>query len=141
MHEYTKDWQDITERYNTGLTFEQLTDRVLAIYLARKGFRTNMNISAQIQEVAYWDQTQEERDQLKAALEDGSLELDPETIYIIPEIIRYQYWSFDSSEQLEDYLENVRSAYKGKAELRFFSMDLNDAVNNYWILCPNQVNN
>lgn len=139
VHEYTKDWQDITERYNTGLTFEQLTDRVLAIYLARKGFRTNMNISAQIQEVAYWDQTQEGRDRLKAALEEGSLELDPDTIYIIPEIIRYQYWSFDSPEQLEEYIENVRSAYEGKAELRFMSMDLNDAVNNYWILCPNQV--
>ena len=139
VHEYSKDWQDIAERYNTGLTFEQLTDRVLAIYLARKGFRTNMNISAKIQEVAYWNQTQEEREQLKAALEDGSLELDPRTIYIIPEIIRYQYWSFNSSEQLGEYLENVRAAYEGKAELRFLSMNLNDEVNSYWILCPNQV--
>ena len=136
VHEYTEDWQEITERYNTGLTFEQLTDRVLAIYLARKGFRTNMNISAQIQSIAYWDETQDERERLKAKLEDGSLILDPDTIYIIPEIIRYHYWSFGSSEELSEYLERVRSAYEGRADLRYLSMDLNDAINNYWILCP-----
>ena len=136
VHEYTADWQEITERYHTGLTFEQVTDRVLAIYLARKGFRTNINISAQIEAIAYWEETQEERAELKAALETGSLALDPDTIYIIPEIIRYQHWSFDSAEQLQEYLEKVRSAYEGKADLRFLSMDLNDAVNNYWILCP-----
>ena len=135
-YEYTEDWQEITERYNTGLTFEQLTDRVLAIYLARKGFRTNMNISAQIQSIAYWDETQDERERLKTQLEDGSLILDPDTIYIIPEIIRYHYWSFGSSEELSEYLERVRSAYEGRADLRFLSMDLNDAINNYWILCP-----
>ena len=75
---------------------------------------------------------------MKADLASGVYELDPNTMIFIPEIVRYRYWSFTSPEELTDYLNLVQTAYDGKAELRYFSMDLNDAVQNYWILCPNQ---
>ncbi|MBQ6518881.1 MAG: hypothetical protein IJI14_09180, partial [Anaerolineaceae bacterium] len=129
----SNDWSELAENYDKAVSFDCLTDRKLAFWLARSGFKTNMMITAPIHMNAYWERTRDERNQLRENLETGDEVLDRDTIYIISENTGYNC-TFEEERELIEYTEKVRTAYKGKAELIY----LTDWVKNYWILVPNK---
>ena len=127
----SNDWDELAEKYDTAISFDCLTDRFLAFWFADKGIKTNMMISAPIHMDSYWKKTKEYREELKENLADGTAILDKNTMYVIGEDTGYNL-TFDNAEELEAYLDNVRNAYKGKAEL----LRLTNWHKYYWILCP-----
>ena len=80
---------------------------------------------------AYWQQTEEERDRLRQALAAGTETLVPDTIYIISTETGTNR-SFSTDSELEAYIDSVKKAYTGKADLLY----LTDWVRDYWVLCP-----
>ncbi len=129
----SEEWNDLAEKYNTAKTFDNMSDLSLSFWLAKKGFRTDLMISAPVHLNAYWKRTRPERDRLRQALSEGTEELDPDTIYIISEETGTNR-CFPDSGALDEYLALVREAYQGKAELRYMT----DWVKYYWVLCPDK---
>ncbi len=131
--ELSEEWNELAEKYAAAKTFDDLADPFLAFWIAKKGFRTDLMISAPVHINAYWARTRPERDRLREALAEGTEELDPDTIYIISEETGTNR-SFPDGETLDEYISRVRESYRGRAELRYMT----DWVKFYWILCPNQ---
>ena len=131
---FSEAWDMIAEKYDTALTIDRNEDRRLAFWLAKNGFRTNVMVTAPVHREAYWDRTQPERDALRADLEDGSLEPDPHTIYIITDKLDYEP-TFETHEEMDAYVNRLRTNYEGKARLEFLTVN---PIGDYWILCPNQ---
>ncbi|MBQ6518965.1 MAG: hypothetical protein IJI14_09605 [Anaerolineaceae bacterium] len=127
----SEDWSRIALQYNTARTFDCLTNQSLAFWLAKNNFRTDMMITAAVHMDAYWQRTEPERNRLKEALSAGTEALDPDTIYIISSETGTNR-SFSNDAELESYIETVRNAYQGRADLLF----LTDWVRDYWVLCP-----
>ena len=57
----SSDWEDLANQYTTAKTFDCLTNRSLAFWMAKTGIRTNMMITAPIHMDAYWERTTPER--------------------------------------------------------------------------------
>lgn len=127
------EWKELAQHYNTARTFDCLTNQSLAFWLAKNNFRTDMMITAPIHMDAYWQQTEEERNRLRQALADGTETLAPDSIYIISTETGTNR-SFSNDSELEAYIDLVKKAYAGKADLVF----LTDWVREYWVLCPEQ---
>lgn len=127
----SEEWDILAQRYNTAKTFDCLTNQSLAFWLAKNHFRTDMMITAPIHMDAYWQQTEEKRDRLRQALAAGTETLAPDTIYIISTETGTNR-SFADENELGNYIESVKTAYRDRAELKF----LTDWVRDYWILCP-----
>ena len=92
-----------------------------------------MMITAPIHMDAYWQQTEGERNRLRQALAEGTENLSPDTIYIISTETGTNR-SFSNDSELEAYMDSVKKAYTGKADLLY----LTDWVREYWVLCPEQ---
>ncbi len=129
---FTGDWDVLADHYNTAITFDRNADYRLGFWLAKHHFRTNVMISAMVHRLDFWARTEDERAELKTALADGSLALDPKTVYFIADKLDYDP-SFASHEELMAYLDQVRSAYEGRAELQFMTVN---PVGDYWVLVP-----
>lgn len=129
----SEEWNNIAEKYTRVKTIDNLADLSLSFWMAKKGFKTDMMISAPVHINAYWKRTRPERDRLKQALAEGTEELDPDTIYIISEETGSNR-TFPDGNALDEYISQVREAYQGKAELRYMT----DWVKYYWVLCTKQ---
>lgn len=129
----SSDWEDLANQYTTAKTFDCLTNRSLAFWMAKAGIRTNMMITAPIHMNAYWERTAPERERLQKGLAKGSEVLDPDTIYIISTETGTNR-SFANENDLETYIDLVKTAYRSKAELLY----LTDWVRDYWVLCPHK---
>ena len=129
----SEEWNELAERYSTAKTFDNLADLSLAFWMAKKGFRTDLMISAPVHINAYWARTRPERDRLRRALAEGTENLDPDTIYIISEETGTNR-SFPDGKSFDEYISRVREAYRGRAVLRYMT----DWVKYYWILCPDR---
>lgn len=127
----SSDWDNLADQYTTAKTFDCLTNRSLAFWMAKTGLRTNMMITAPIHMDSYWQRTEPERKRLQSALAEGSEVLDPDTMYIISTETGTNR-SFSDESELESYIDLVRNAYRSKAELLY----LTDWVRDYWVLCP-----
>lgn len=127
----SEDWTKLAERYDTARTFDCLTNQSLAFWLAKNNFRTDMMISAPVHMDAYWQRTETERERLRDALAAGTETLSNDTIYIISTETGTNR-SFSSESELESYIDSVKKAYTGKADLLY----LTDWVRDYWFLCP-----
>lgn len=127
------EWKELSKHYDTARTFDCLTNQSLAFWLAKNNFRTDMMITAPIHMDAYWQQTEEERNRLRQALADGTENLVPDTIYIISTETGTNR-SFSNDSELEAFIDSVKKAYTGKADLLY----LTDWVREYWVLCPKQ---
>ncbi len=127
----SEDWTKLAERYDTARTFDCLTNQSLAFWLAKNNFRTDMMISAPVHMDAYWQRTETERERLRDALAAGTETLSNDTIYIISTETGTNR-SFSSESELESYIDSVKKAYTGKADLLY----LTDWVRDYWVLCP-----
>ena len=127
----SEEWTGLTQQYNTARTFDCLTNQSLAFWLAKNNFRTDMMIGAPIHMDAYWQQTEAERNRLREALAAGTEILAPDTIYIISTETGTNR-SFSTDVELEAYIDSVKKAYTGKANLLY----LTDWVRDYWVLCP-----
>ena len=127
------EWKELAQHYDTARTFDCLTNQSLAFWLAKNHFRTDMMITAPIHMDAYWQQTEGERNRLRQALADGTETLAPDTIYIISTETGTNR-SFSNDSELEAYINSVKKAYAGKADLLY----LTDWVREYWVLCPKQ---
>ena len=90
-----------------------------------------MMISAPVHMDAYWQRTETERERLRDALAAGTETLSNDTIYIISTETGTNR-SFSSESELESYIDSVKKAYTGKADLLY----LTDWVRDYWVLCP-----
>jgi hypothetical protein len=129
--ELSDEWTELAARYDTARTFDCLTNYSLAFWLAKNDFKTDMMITAAVHMDAYWRRTEPERKRLRDALADGTEPLDPNSIYIISTETGSNR-SFASDDELDAYIESVREAYAGRAELKY----LTDWVREYWVLCP-----
>ncbi len=127
----SEDWNQIADEYDSARTFDALSDRTLAFWLAKKGFRTDMMISAPVHMNTYWKRTRSERDRLRESLAEGTELLDPDTIYIISAETGTNR-SFPDGDSLDEYIAMVRESYRGKARL----LNLGIWLKRYWILCP-----
>ncbi len=125
------EWSELAERFDTALSFDCLTDRTLAFWLAQNNFKTNMMITAPIHMNAYWQRTANERGRIKDGLKEGTLVLDADTVYVISEDTGTNR-SFKNEDELSTYIEQVEKSYRGKAEILY----LTDGVKNYRILVP-----
>lgn len=125
------EWAELAERFDTALSFDCLTDRTLAFWLAKNDFKTNMMITAPIHMDAYWQRTAGERKKIKDGLGNGTLVLDANTVYIIAEDTGTNR-SFENEDELTAYTDRIEKNYSGEADILY----LTDGVKNYRILVP-----
>lgn len=130
---FSNDWNELAQNYEIAMTFDCLTDRTLAFWLAQKDFRTNMMITAPVHMNAYWENTKEYRNRLKDGLEQGTWELDKDTIYLISEDTG-QNCTFRDETELMSYINTVKENYRNSAGVIY----LTDWIKNYWIIVPHQ---
>ena len=127
------EWSRIAENYDTARTVDRIKDRNLSFWLGENGFRTDLMVTAPVHLNAYWDRTETERTRLRQALEDGTEDLDPRSVYIISAVTGRNR-TFETDEDLAAYIGKLQKAWQDKADLLY----LNNEINYYWILCPDQ---
>ena len=128
---FSKDWYELSQNYDTVISFDCLTDRTLAFWLAQNNFKTNMMITAPVHLDAYWERTKQSRQLLKDNLEQGIQDLDKNTLYFISEDTG-DNCTFENETELTKYINQVKEQYKNIADVMY----LTDWVKNYWIIVP-----
>ena len=129
-YELASIWNDIAAQYDEIRTFDCNGDRALAYWIAKKGLKTNVMITAPIHQHNYWSRTEKERIQLKDDLASGK-KLDTNTAYFISTETGTNRM-FESEDELNEFVNLITDNYDGQANVEFVT----DWIKNYWAVLP-----
>ena len=132
---FSEEWNNLSKKYKTAYAFDNFYNSDFSFWLAHNRFRTNIAVTSDIHRKAYWERTYNDRKNLKLSLQNGTLKLDPQTIYIIDADSK-EYKFIETEEDLLNFLNLVRNNYSSTADLRYLSYEKNNKNFSFWILCP-----